>query len=569
MELPKAGDLLVEKYLLEGVLGEGGMGVVFAAQHAILGKRVAVKLLLPEVVKQGDAVARFLNEARAISRIENEHVARVLDVGTLDNGLPYMVFEYLDGADLSEVLKERGPLAVADVADYLLQTIEAVAHAHALGIVHRDLKPANLFLARRPDGTARVKVLDFGISKALGGDAASSVSITKTSSMLGSPLYMSPEQLLDSKSVDHRCDIWALGVVAYQLLTDRTPFFGDNAVALFAAIHSLEPKSLRSVREEIAPAFDAAVLKCLRRNPEDRFGSVTELGACLVPFGTAAALTAFTNAKRILPLDGPGAGSASNRPPSPSFRPMPMRSLAPSSPGPEWTATSDAAFGSTLPADSPIFGGAAPPPADATTRSTSAAPSAAPEPTRAAEPTPEPTRAPEPTPEPRRAPESEIAPEDAPARPARSKLPMVVGLAAGLALLAGLVVLARPKPTQAGAERETVTSRLVASGAPSAVADSAPTSAASTPQAATSASALALSPDAAVPAVTASAVAAATAAKAPASAAALAASSQPAASGQASTPVPTPATSKPATPAASGRPNCNPPHDFDPACLLP
>src|SRR6185436_6098030 len=207
--MPNPGDVLLGKYKIESVLGEGGMGKVYAAQHMLLGKRVAMKLLLPEVIRHKDSVQRFLNEARAVARIENEHVAQVLDVGQLENGLPFMVLEYLDGIDLACLLETRGPLPIHEVADHLLETIDAVARAHQLGIIHRDLKPANLFLARRTDGTARIKVLDFGISKAIGG--VTSGSLTKTSSMVGSPMYMAPEQLRDSKSVDHRCDIWALG----------------------------------------------------------------------------------------------------------------------------------------------------------------------------------------------------------------------------------------------------------------------------------------------------------------------------------------------------------------------
>ena len=329
MNLPKVGDLLLGKYLLESLLGAGGMGVVFAAQHQLLGKRVAVKLLMPEIVKNADAAVRFMNEARAAARIENDHVAQVIDVGQLEDGLPYMVLEYLDGHDLAHRLKEHGPLPVEEVADHLMQAIEAVAHAHALGIVHRDLKPANLFLARRPDGTVRVKVLDFGISKALRAGPGESGNVTKTSAILGSPLYMSPEQLRDSKNVDHRCDVWAFGVIAYELLTGRTPFDGENAVALFAAIHEAEPESLRVSRPEIGVQLDAVVMKCLRRRPEERYASVTELASCLVPFGTQDAAHAFERTKRILPLGGPASSRrASERPPPSSFTPTPAPASA-------------------------------------------------------------------------------------------------------------------------------------------------------------------------------------------------------------------------------------------------
>jgi serine/threonine-protein kinase len=287
------------------------MGVVYAARHELLGQRVALKLIRPEYAARAESVARFLNEARAAASIDNEHVARVLDVGMLESGLPYMVLEYLDGTDLANALHTRGPLPVADVADYLLQSIEAVAHAHAAGIVHRDLKPSNIFLARRPDGTSRVKVLDFGISKITGADGPTA-NITRTHAMLGSPAYMSPEQLRDAKSVDQRSDIWALGVVAYELLTGRLPFDANNSVALFAAIQESEPVSVRTWRKDVGYELDAIVAKCLRRLPEERFVSVTELAFALAPFGTGVAATACASSNRILPRAAPSSSASSS-----------------------------------------------------------------------------------------------------------------------------------------------------------------------------------------------------------------------------------------------------------------
>jgi len=303
--LPAPGDLFLGKYRLEQQLGKGGMGIVYAARHELLGQRVAVKFVLPAMASDSTIVERFLNEARAAARIESDHVAQVLDVGLVDDALPYMVLELLDGDDLEVVLEKRGPLPVAEVADHLLQAIEALAHAHVLGIVHRDLKPANLFLARRRDGTARVKVLDFGIAKMMAQSAGAS-NITKTSAVFGSPLYMSPEQLRDSKNVDHRCDIWALGVIAYELLTGHPPFMGDNPVALFAAIQSSAPPSMRALRADgaVSSELEAVVLRCLRRDECERHASVTELAAALAPFGTAHGRRALENAQRILPLAG-------------------------------------------------------------------------------------------------------------------------------------------------------------------------------------------------------------------------------------------------------------------------
>src|SRR4051794_37656982 len=199
----KEGELLAGKYRVDKVLGVGGMGVVVAAHHIQLDDRVAIKFLLPETLGNGDAVMRFAREARAAVKIKSEHVARVTDVGTLENGAPYMVMEYLEGGDLAAWLQDRGRLPVELAVDLLLQACEAIAEAHAIGIVHRDLKPANLFVARLPGGVQSVKVLDFGISKMTGFSASGGESsATKTSALLGSPLYMSPEQMRSSKDVD-------------------------------------------------------------------------------------------------------------------------------------------------------------------------------------------------------------------------------------------------------------------------------------------------------------------------------------------------------------------------------
>jgi serine/threonine-protein kinase len=279
------------------------MGIVYAAHHELLGQRVALKLMRREVAENAEAVGRFLNEARAAARIRSEHVARVLDVGTLEGGTAYMVLEYLDGADLSQVLELRGELPVTDAVDYLLQAVEGVAHAHALGIVHRDLKPPNLFLARRQDGENQIKVLDFGISKVTGGvlGATSSGNLTATNAVLGSPFYMSPEQLLASKDLDARSDVWALGVIAYELLTRALPFDGENVVALFAAIQTSEPRPLRALRPDVPAALDAAIMKCLRRKREERFSSVSELARAMMPYGTRVSELAFERIHSVLP----------------------------------------------------------------------------------------------------------------------------------------------------------------------------------------------------------------------------------------------------------------------------
>jgi tRNA A-37 threonylcarbamoyl transferase component Bud32 len=283
----RSGEVLTEKYRIERLLGQGGMGAVYLAHHEILNQHVALKTLLPEIAENAEAVARFLNEARASARIRNEHVAQVMDVGKLPNGSAYMVLEYLEGSDLSAVLDERGPLPIMEAVDYLLQSLEAVSVAHAIGIIHRDLKPANLFLTKRQDGSPFIKVLDFGISKAQNPLTPSASSgVTATRAVLGSPAYMSPEQVKSSKHVDARADIWSMGVILYRLLTNVAPFDGETLGAVFAAIIEETPAPVSSHRPEIPPELDAVVKKCLARNRDERYQDCGELATALVPFAS-------------------------------------------------------------------------------------------------------------------------------------------------------------------------------------------------------------------------------------------------------------------------------------------
>lgn len=284
-----AGTVVAGKFRIERVLGEGGMGIVLAAHHLHLGRLVAIKLLKPEALAHADIVARFANEARSASRIQSEHVARVLDVGALDSGEPYMVMEYLEGSDLSKYVRQRGPMPIEEAIDYLLQACEALAEAHVAGIVHRDLKPANLYLTRRADGSTCVKVLDFGISKAaLTGDQAAPQHMTQTSSVLGTPGYMAPEQLRSSKHVDARTDIWALGVILHELLTGRLAFQGSTVPEVYAAILASPPEPLRSVRPDAPPQLEAVIFRCLEKDPTRRFANVGEMAAALVQFSPTA-----------------------------------------------------------------------------------------------------------------------------------------------------------------------------------------------------------------------------------------------------------------------------------------
>ena len=281
----REGDLLAGKYRVERTIGQGGMGVVYLAMHVELDQHVAVKLMLPETAKSADAVTRFMREARAAAKIKSQHVVRVHDVGVLDGTRPYMAMEYLRGSDLHKLLTERKRLPVAEVAEYLLQALEALAEAHAAGIVHRDLKPGNLFVTRRPDDTPIVKVLDFGISKIQASALSPSNPLTQVSALVGSPLYMSPEQMKASRDIDQRADIWALGIILHELLTGEVPFKGESLPELCAVIVlEADPPRARDLVPELPPAIDEVIARCLSRKLEERYANAAELARALVPF---------------------------------------------------------------------------------------------------------------------------------------------------------------------------------------------------------------------------------------------------------------------------------------------
>jgi len=298
------GDVLAGKYTVERVLGAGGMGVVVAAHHIHLDEHVAIKFMLPEIAaKGGELVARFMREGRAAVKIRSEHVARVTDVGMLENGSPYLVMEYLQGRDLEQVLRATGPLPVEDALDYVLQAGEAIAEAHSLGIVHRDLKPANLFLAHRADGSSCVKVLDFGISKmARSGESG----VTRTQATMGSPLYMSPEQIMSAGNVDARADIWSLGVILYQLVSGQLPFDADSVAQLVFKVVQTPARPLREVVPGVHPALDAAVMRCLEKDRAARFQSIGELAIALGPAAPARCDLSIQRIARLLGTTGSG-----------------------------------------------------------------------------------------------------------------------------------------------------------------------------------------------------------------------------------------------------------------------
>ncbi len=299
------GDVLVGKYRIERILGEGGMGVVAQAHHLQLDERVAIKFLLPNALENQEVVARFAREARAAVKIKSEHVARVIAVGEMENGAPYMVMEFLEGQDLQARLETSGALPIENAVEHILQASEAIAEAHALGIVHRDLKPANVFIIRRRDGTESAKVLDFGISKTTGmAGSGPDAAMTSTQSMMGSPLYMSPEQMMSARDVDTRTDIWALGVILYELVAARPPFVAESFPQLCIEIAQQPPPSLRSFRPDAPPELEAVILRCLEKNREQRFHSVADMVAALAPFAPPRARASVKRISRVLASAG-------------------------------------------------------------------------------------------------------------------------------------------------------------------------------------------------------------------------------------------------------------------------
>jgi len=272
------GTVLLGKYRIDAILGKGGMGIVAQATHLQLDEKVAIKFLHPDVATDSDSCRRFLREAQAAVKLKNEHVARVTDVGTLETGSPYMVMEFLEGIDLAKMLETTGQMAPALAVELLLQACAGLAEAHALGIVHRDLKPSNFFVTWRADGAAQLKVLDFGISKA---PVAGDVSLTRTQTLLGTPAYMSPEQMRSARLVDPRSDIWSLGTVLYELLQGRRPFEAETFSAMCVKV-AVDPPTPFTVL--LPPGLGEAVLRCLDKDASHRFQTVAELAAALAPF---------------------------------------------------------------------------------------------------------------------------------------------------------------------------------------------------------------------------------------------------------------------------------------------
>lgn len=293
------GDVIAGKYRAQRIIGRGGMGVVLEAWHLDFDEPVALKLLLPEVRANDEAVGRFEREARAAFKIKGEHVARVLDVGKTESGAPYLVMEFLDGSDLADVLAREKRMSVGDAVDCILQACDAVAEAHSLGIVHRDLKPENLFMTRRPDGSSSVKVLDFGLSKVHGGETRDRM-LTATYQVMGTPHYMSPEQWLGAGDVGPSADLWALAVILYELITGAAPFRGDKLMDVCRQVLEGEPPAMASFGVDVPPGLEAVILACLRKTPKERIANVGELAVKLHAFAHREGRLAAKRASGVL-----------------------------------------------------------------------------------------------------------------------------------------------------------------------------------------------------------------------------------------------------------------------------
>ncbi|HEX6276376.1 MAG TPA: serine/threonine-protein kinase, partial [Polyangiaceae bacterium] len=293
------GQIVGGRYRVGEVLGEGGMGVVLEAVHLGLEAPVALKIIRSDLMHDQEFVQRFVNEARAAALLKGEHIARVYDVGHLDTGEPYLVMERLEGVGLEAFLASEGPLDEATAVGFVLQVCEGLSEAHAMSLVHRDIKPANLFLSTRPDGRAIVKILDFGIAKRLADKQRRS--LTNPARSLGSPWYMSPEQMMDPSRVDGRTDIWSLGVLLFELLTNDHPFDGNGVPEVCAKVLSARTPSVRDFRRGVDSKLDAVVRRCLEKDPDDRFPDVESLMESLLEFAPA---DATPSGGLVVPLSG-------------------------------------------------------------------------------------------------------------------------------------------------------------------------------------------------------------------------------------------------------------------------
>ncbi len=293
----RVGDLLAGKYRVERLHRRGALGLTLEALHTQLGQRVAVRLLAADPKAHPEAAARFLHGARLAVQYQNEHTARIVDVGSLGSGAPYIVTELLAGSDLRRVLRVRDSLPVTEAVDYILQACEGLADAHAHNVVHRNMKPTNLFLTRR-DGVRRIAVLDFGVSEDPLSDIA--INLGSTLGAVSALSYLAPEQIRQPAAVDGRADIWALGAILYEMLTGCLLHDGQTTPELLAMIVADAPTPVSHLRPEISAELEAIVLRAVAKDREARYASLAELAEALGPFASEEGAEAVTRIGKAL-----------------------------------------------------------------------------------------------------------------------------------------------------------------------------------------------------------------------------------------------------------------------------
>jgi serine/threonine-protein kinase len=326
----RSGATLGGKYRLLRLIGEGGMGEVYEAQHLVVGRRFAVKFLHAHLAHHGDALTRFRREAQAAGALESEHIAAVVDLDAAEDGAPFLVMEYLQGESVAELLRREGPLPVTRAVGIVLQACRGLEVAHAAGIVHRDLKPDNLFSVRRADGSELVKILDFGIAKLVRDDAPAG--LTRSGAMVGTPFYMAPEQARGEKNLDARVDVYALGVILYELLSLAKPHPGDSHNAILAHILTEPITPLERLRTGLPSGLLAVIERTLSNSRDARPSTVAGLARELVPFAgrEVIAIQSHFDLRELASaktLPTPDTHALSVPPPAPprSTQPMPTR----------------------------------------------------------------------------------------------------------------------------------------------------------------------------------------------------------------------------------------------------
>ncbi|MFO0610962.1 MAG: serine/threonine-protein kinase [Polyangiaceae bacterium] len=327
---PDQGTVIAGKYRIGRVLASGGMGMILEGEHEALGQKVAIKYLLPAAAEREDMIGRFLREARAAARIPSDRVARVFDVGTDEDGRPFMVMELLEGQDLGDYMQAHGAIPIGEAVRFILEALEAIVEAHALGIIHRDLKPSNLFVVTK-GGAKHIKVLDFGISKVTSESGAPELALTSTKSLLGSPGYMSPEQVRSTKNVDARTDVWALGVILFEMLSAQTAFDGESIGDVFAKIREEDLPPISEFRKDVPAELEAVLASCLARDRKKRIASAAEMRDALKPFAALDVppqLTALRRVARLTSTTAETVGAIGSR----TTLPAPAKSSVPPEP---------------------------------------------------------------------------------------------------------------------------------------------------------------------------------------------------------------------------------------------